>query len=34
MQALLAAAQDFFNRFNRCPHTILPIIGSHATGIV
>lgn len=29
-QALLAAARDFFERYNRCPSKVLSIIGSHA----
>lgn len=29
-QALLAAARDFFDRYNQCPHKILSVIGSHA----
>jgi len=33
MQALLAAACDFFERSNQCPHSILSVIGSHATGV-
>ena len=28
-QALLAAARDFFDRYNQCPHKILSIIGAH-----
>ena len=28
-QALLAAARDFFDRYNQYPHSILSIIGSH-----
>ena len=31
VQALLGAAQDFFDRYNRQPDTVLSIIGSHAT---
>jgi transposase len=34
MQALLAASQDFFDRYNRCPEKILPVIGSHAAKVV
>jgi putative transposase len=30
MQALLAASQDFFDRYNQCPGKILSVIGSHA----
>jgi transposase len=30
-QALLAAARDFFDRYNQCPHQILSVIGSHVT---
>jgi putative transposase len=30
MPALLAASQDFFDRYNRCPRKILSVIGSHA----
>jgi transposase len=29
-QALLAAAQEFFDRYNQCPETILSVIGSKA----
>lgn len=29
-QALLAAARDFFERYNQCPRKVLSIIGSHA----
>jgi putative transposase len=28
-QALLAAARDFFDRYNQHPHSVLSIIGSH-----
>jgi putative transposase len=31
--ALLQAARDFFERYNRCPHQVLSIIGSHAAGL-
>jgi transposase len=31
-QALLAAARDFFDRYNRSPQAILSVIGSHAAG--
>ena len=31
-KALLAAAQDFFERYNRTPEKILSVIGSHAKG--
>jgi putative transposase len=34
MQALLAASQDFFARYNRCPEKILSVIGSHAAKVV
>jgi transposase len=34
MQALLAASQDFFDRYNCCPEEILSVIGSHAAKIV
>jgi transposase len=34
MQALLSAAQEFFNRHNQCPRTILSVIGSHAAELV
>ncbi len=34
MQALLAAAQECFERFNRSPDTILSVIGSHAAKLV
>lgn len=30
MQALITAAQDFFDRFNQCPQEILSVIGSHS----
>jgi transposase len=30
LTALLQAAQDFFDRYNRCPAHVLPIIGAHA----
>jgi transposase len=30
MQLLLAAAQDFFDRYNQCPERVLTIIGAHA----
>jgi len=33
VDALLKAAQDFFDRFNRVPHQVRSIIGSHATGL-
>ena len=29
-KALLAAAQEFFERYNRCPEKILSVIGSKA----
>ncbi len=31
VKALLAATSDFFDRYNRHPHAVLSIIGSHAT---
>lgn len=31
LKALLQAAQDFFDRYNRCPQQVLSIIGSHAS---
>jgi hypothetical protein len=34
MQALLEAARDCFDRFNRYPHSILSVIGSHAARFV
>jgi transposase len=34
MQALLAAAYDFFDRFNQCPQEIRSVIGSNAANIV
>jgi len=34
MQALLAASQDFFDRYNQCPGKILSVIGSHAAKVV
>lgn len=34
MQALLAASQDFFDRYNQCPGSILSVIGSHAAKLV
>jgi hypothetical protein len=33
LKALIAAAQDFFERYNRCPWQTLSIIGSYPTGI-
>jgi transposase len=33
VDALLKAAQDFFDRFSRVPHQVLSILGSHATGL-
>lgn len=33
-QALLAAAQDFFERYNQCPEKILSVIGSKAKKVV
>ena len=30
MKALLAAAKDFFARYNEYPHNILSVIGSYA----
>ena len=32
-QALLAAARDFFERYNRCPWKVLSIIGSQAAEV-
>jgi hypothetical protein len=32
-QTLLAAARDFFDRYNQCPEKILSVIGSHAQNI-
>jgi transposase len=32
-QALLAAARDFFDRYNQCPQKLLSIIGSHAAEV-
>lgn len=34
MQNLLAAARDFFERFNLCPHELLSVIGSHSALIL
>ena len=34
IKALLAAAHDFFARYNLCPRRILSIIGSHATSFI
>ena len=34
MQALLIAAQDFFDRFNQSPGKILSVIGSHAAKVI
>jgi putative transposase len=31
VKALLVAAQNFFDRYNRCPEQVLSVIGSHAT---
>jgi putative transposase len=33
-QALLAAARDFFERYNRYPQKVLSIIGSHAAEVI
>lgn len=33
MDALLKAAQDFFDRHNRIPQQVLSIIGAHTSGI-
>jgi hypothetical protein len=33
-QALLAAAQDFFDRYNQSPEKILSVIGSKAKKVV
>ncbi len=33
-QALLAAAQEFFDRYNQCPEKILSVIGSKAKKVV
>ena len=33
IKALVTAAYDFFERYNRCPGQILSIIGSHPTEI-
>jgi hypothetical protein len=33
-QALLAAAQDFFDRYKQCPEKILSVIGSKAEKVV
>ena len=34
VKALLAAARDFFDRFNQKPNAVLSIIGSHATPLI
>lgn len=34
VKALLAAARDFFDRFNLCPHQVLSVIGSHAKSFI
>ena len=34
MQALLTAAQDFFDRFNQSPCKILSVIGSHPAKVI
>jgi transposase len=34
MQALLVAAQEFFERYNQYPHKLLSVIGSHAAKVV
>ena len=34
VKALLEAANDFFTRYNLCPHRTLSIIGSHTTGFI
>lgn len=31
LKALLRAAQDFFDRYNRCPEKVLSIIGAYPT---
>ena len=33
VKALIAAAYDFFERYNRCPWRVLSIIGSDSTEI-
>jgi hypothetical protein len=33
-QILLAAARDFFDRYNQCPDRILSVIGSNAKQVV
>jgi putative transposase len=33
VQALLAAARAFFDRYNQCPDAVLSIIGSHAAKV-
>jgi len=33
VKALLAAARDFFDRYNQCPNAVLSIIGSHAAKV-
>ncbi len=34
MQALLAAAQNFFDRYNQCPQKIRSVIGSNAAKVM
>ena len=34
LEALLQAAQDFFDRYNRCPQQVLSIIGSHPSKLL
>jgi transposase len=34
LEALLQAAQEFFDRYNRCPQQVLSIIGSHAARLL
>lgn len=34
VKALLAAAREFFERYNQAPHYILSIIGSHAQNVL
>lgn len=34
VKSLLAAAREFFDRYNREPHRILKVIGSHAQNVI
>jgi hypothetical protein len=34
VKSLLAAAREFFDRYNREPYRILSVIGSHAQNVI